>query len=259
MANAKATTAGKPGKHSRLQSRLAQLDAKRGLLIVFEGPDGSGKTTQRKLLKTWLKGEGHKVVTTKWNSSDLIKPLIKARKQIQSLNATEFSLLHACDFRHRLETEVLPALCAGKTVIADRFFFTALARDITRGLDLNWVLNLYGPILWPDAVFYFNVSPETSGARIAAERTPSYYESGQDVTGLEDPHASYRQFIGNVLGQYAGLASIFDFVTVDAEQSIYDQHQLIRGLFQTSVRKPWAEYNTEAVQDWLRSRPEMKI
>ena len=134
-----------------------------------------------------------------------------------------------------------------------------LALDITRGLDLNWVLNLYGPILWPDAVFYFAVSPETSGRRIAAERTPSYYESGQDVTGLDDPHASYREFIGQVLGQYAGLATIFDFVTVDAEQSIFDQHQLIRGLFQESVRKPWVEYNTEVIADWLRGRPEMQF
>lgn len=238
---------------------LEELEKKRGLLIVFEGPDGSGKTTQRKLLKTWLKGEGHDVITTKWNSSDLIKPLIKARKQLRALNATEFSLLHACDFRHRLETDVLPALCAGKTVIADRYLFTALARDITRGMDLAWVMNLYAPILWPDVVFYFSVSPETSGKRIAAERTPSYYESGQDVTAIEDPHASYRAFIEDVLGQYAGLAKIFNFITVDAERSIYDQHQMIRGLFEKSARKPWAEYNAEAVADWLRARPEMRI
>jgi dTMP kinase len=240
-------------------ARLAELEEKRGLLIVFEGPDGSGKTTQRKLLKTWLKGEGHDVVTTKWNSSELFKPLIKARKQIRSLNATEFSLLHACDFRHRLETEVLPALCAGKTVIADRYFFTALARDITRGMDLGWVMNLYGPILWPDVVFYFSVSAETSGKRIAAERTPSYYESGQDLTEIADPHASYQAFIGQVLGQYAGLATIFNFVTVDAEKSIYEQHQMIRGLFHESARRSWAEYNVEALADWLRGRPEMRI
>jgi dTMP kinase len=242
-----------------LRDRMAALEKKRGLLIVFEGPDGSGKTTQRKLLKTWLKGEGHDVITTKWNSSELLKPLIKARKQIRALNATEFSLLHACDFRHRLETEVLPALCAGKTVIADRYFFTALARDITRGMDLGWVMNLYGPILWPDVVFYFSVSAETSGKRIAAERTPSYYESGQDLTDIADPHASYKEFIGQVLGQYAGLSAIFNFVTVDAEKSIYEQHQMIRGLFQKSARKSWADYNVDALSDWLRSRPEMRI
>jgi dTMP kinase len=149
------------------------------MLIAFEGPDGSGKTTQRKLFKMWLEGSGQRVATTKWNSSKLIKPLVKARKAIHALNPTEFSLLHACDYRHRLETEVLPALAAGRTVVADRYLFTALARDSARGLDLNWLLNLYHPILWPDVVFYFAVSPRISLQRIAADRVPSYYESGR--------------------------------------------------------------------------------
>ena len=241
-----------------LAKTIASLESRRGSLIVFEGPDGSGKTTQRKLLKTWLKGEGHDVITTKWNSSKLIKPLIRTRKSMRSLSPVEFSLLHACDFHHRVETEILPALSAGQTVIADRYLFTALARDIVRGLDLDWVLNLYAPILWPDLVFYFKVSPETSGKRIAAERTPSYYESGQDITGMADPHASYRQFIGGVLGQYSGLAAIFNFVTVDAERSIYDQHQTIRKLFVESGRRSWTEYNTDAVASWLANRPEAR-
>src|SRR5581483_7365550 len=90
--------------------RICEQIKKRGkdrvLLIAFEGPDGSGKTTQRKLFKEWLVGEGYKVTTTKWNSSRLIKPIIKARKSIRSINQEEFCLLHAADFRHRLETEV---------------------------------------------------------------------------------------------------------------------------------------------------------
>ena len=98
-----------------------------GLLIAFEGPDGAGKTTQRKLFKTWLKGEGHDVVTSKWSSSRLVKPLIKARKKVHALGPEEFCLLHAVDFRHRLHTEILPALWQGKTVLADRFLFTGFA------------------------------------------------------------------------------------------------------------------------------------
>src|SRR5436853_4454945 len=105
----------------RARARLTDPRRLRGLLIAFEGPDGSGKTTQRKLFKTWLKSEGYPVVTTKWNSSDLIKPVIKSRKALHVLNAEEFSLLHAADFRHRVEHEILPALWAGKVVIADRF------------------------------------------------------------------------------------------------------------------------------------------
>src|SRR5438067_11914768 len=93
---------------------------RRGLLVAFEGPDGSGKTTQRKLFKTWLKAEGYDVVTTKWNSSDLIKPIIKSRKAVRALSPEEFSRLHGADFRHRVVPDILPALWAGKVGIADR-------------------------------------------------------------------------------------------------------------------------------------------
>src|SRR4029077_13461502 len=168
---------------------------RRGLLVAFEGPDGSGKTTQRKLFKTWLTSEGYDVVTTKWNSSDLIKPIIKSRKTLHALSPEEFSLLHGADFRHRVEHQILPALWDGKLVIADRFLFTGLARDVARGLDLDWVLKLYQPLLWPDLIFYFSVSPATSGKRVVTQRTPNFYESGQDVTELDDPVESYHRFI----------------------------------------------------------------
>ena len=113
----------------RIQEIIAQREESRGLLIAFEGPDGSGKTTQRKLFQNWLKSEGVPVVKAKWNSSELLKPLVRSRKSAHSLSPREFSLMHAADFRYRMETEVLPALWAGKTVVADRHFFTALARE----------------------------------------------------------------------------------------------------------------------------------
>ncbi|HXA48893.1 MAG TPA: dTMP kinase, partial [Candidatus Acidoferrum sp.] len=241
---------------NRLSDLVKQREHKRGLLIAFEGPDGSGKTTQRKLFKGWLKSEGHDVVTTKWNSSNLVKPLVKARKRARSLSPEEFCLLHAADFRYRLETEVLPALWQGKTVLADRFLFTALARDSARGLDLHWLLDVYYPLFWPDMVFYFAVSPETSGKRIAAERSPSYYESGQDVTQIDDPLVSYMRFISRVIREYEALAQIFQFVTVDAEQSIFRStppHP--RGLFLANQRKPWKDHNRKALTEWLGHRP----
>jgi dTMP kinase len=238
---------------------LAALEKRRGLLIAFEGPDGAGKTTQRKLFKTWLKGEGHDIVTTKWNSSKLVKPLTRARKNLRALDPREYCLIHAADYRHRLETEILPALAQGKVVIADRYLFTALARDAARGLDFDWILKLYSPICWPDIVFYFSVTPETSARRVAADRVPSYYESGQDVTGLEDPHHSYQEFMDRVIQEYSALALVFEFVTVDAEQSIYQQHQLIRQLFHQGRRRPWTTFNAPAVADWLASRPEVAL
>ena len=224
---------------------------RRGLLIAFEGPDGSGKTTQRKLFKTWLKAEGYDVVTTKWNSSDLIKPIIKSRKQLRALSPEEFSLLHAADFRHRVEHTILPALWEGKLVIADRFLFTALARDVARGIDLDRVLKLYQPLLWPDLVFYFSVSPTPSGRRVASQRTPNFYEAGQDVTDLEDPVESYHRFITRVIREYEALALVFKFVTVDAEQSIAEQHHQIRSLFREGEHRPWSDWNMDAFADWL--------
>ncbi|PYR86722.1 MAG: hypothetical protein DMG18_01905, partial [Acidobacteria bacterium] len=166
-----------------------------------------------------------------------------------------FCLLHAADFRHRLENEIVPALIKGKMVVADRFLFTALARDAARGLPLDWLLHIYSPLYWPDIVFYFSVSPETSGKRIAATRTPKYYEAGQDVTNISDPFESYRQFIGRVIQEYEALAVIFKFITIDAEAPIYDQHLQIRQLFQESRQRPWLEWNEEAIMDWANMLP----
>jgi len=224
---------------------------RRGLLVAFEGPDGSGKTTQRKLFKAWLKSEGRDVVTTKWNSSDLIKPIIKSRKAVQALSPEEFSLLHAADFRHRVEHTVLPALWAGQVVIADRFLFTGLARDVARGLDLDWVLKLYQPLLWPDLVFYFAVTPDTSSRRVTATRMPNYYESGRDVTELDDPVESYYTFIRRVIREYESLAIVFNMITIDAEQPIGEQHHRLRELFRDGQSRPWSEWNVEAVAEWL--------
>jgi dTMP kinase len=239
----------------RVRDRFADPTRRRGLLVAFEGADGSGKTTQRKLFKTWLQSEGREVVTTKWNSSELIKPLIKSRKALRVLSPREFSLLHAADFRHRVERTVVPALWAGKVVIADRFLFTGLARDVARGLDLDWVLNLYEPLLWPDLVFYFSVTPATSGLRITTTRTPTFYEAGQDVTEVEDPVDSYYRFITRVVREYEALALIFNFVTIDAERSIREQHEQLRILFRMGEQRPWSDWNVDAVAEWLSLTP----
>ncbi len=247
----KKTEAKRDAANRRLVELVRAQQEKRGLLIVFEGPEASGKTTQRKLFKTWLQSEGHDVVSTSWNSSPLINPLIRARKMAHSLGPEDYCLLHAADFRQRLELEILPALWAGKTVLADRYLFTALARDAARGLDLDWVLNVYAPLFWPDLVFYFELSGETSERRVAATKEPKFYEAGQDVTDIEDPLESFRSFIGRVIHEYKALAQIFQFVTVDGEKSIYDQHRAIRKLYLAGQRRSWEDWNVEAVADWL--------
>jgi dTMP kinase len=189
----------------------------------------------------------------------LIKPLIKARKQAHSLDPEEFSLLHAADFRHRMDTQVLPALAAGKTVVADRFLFTALARDAARGLDLHWLLHLYSPLYWPDIVFYFVVSPDTSRKRIASTRAPKYYEAGQDVTNIDDPYESYHSFVKRVIAEYDALSVIFQFIKVDGEKPIHEQHIRIRQLFNESRNRPWSRWNEEAIADWVETADSLKI
>ena len=236
-----------------LKQLIAEREGTRGLLIAFEGPDGSGKTTQRRLLKTWLESEGHDVVSTRWASSPLVQPLLKARKKIRTLSTQEYSLLHAVDFRHRIETSILPALWAGQTVLADRYLFTALARDAARGLDLDWLLHAYTPLLWPDLVIYFSMTPEDSQRRIASTRSPHFYEAGQDVTGLDDPLASYGQFIDRVVTEYENLAVIFKFVTVDAGDAVYRQHTRVRELVESVAKRPWTDFSKDAVEEWLRN------
>jgi dTMP kinase len=226
-------------------------DKSRGLLIAFEGPDGSGKTTQRKLLKTWLQSRDQVVVSTRWASSPLVRPLLRVRKKIHALSPLEYSLLHAIDFRHRIETEVLPALWAGKTVLADRYLFTALARDAARGLELDWLMHAYSPLLWPDLVLYFAMPPHVSSRRVAATRQPRFYEAGQDVTGIDDPLTSYQQFIDRVIREYDNLATIFKFVIVNAEDAVYRQHRHVRALVQGATKRPWLEFSAEAIDEWL--------
>lgn len=249
------------GSKSKIADTLAkQIEAReatRGLLIAFEGPDGSGKTTQRKLLKTWLESQGHPVVSTTWASSPLVKPLLRSRKRLRSLSTEEYSLLHAIDFRQRVERSILPALWAGKTVLADRYLFTALARDAARGLDLDWLLHVYSPLLWPDLVVYFSMTSKDSSRRIASARAPRFYEAGQDVTGIDDPLASYSLFIDRVVTEYENLSVVFHFVNIDAGDAVYRQHTRVRELVEKAQKRSWSAFSKEAIEEWLikSSRP----
>jgi dTMP kinase len=243
---------GNSGGRPTIEQLIARRDPSRGLLIAFEGPGGSGKTTQRKLLKTWLESRSQTVVSARWASSPLVKPLIHVRKKIRALSPVEYSLLHAIDFRHRVETEILPALWDGTTVLADRYLFTALARDAARGLELDWLLQAYAPLLWPDLVLYFAMPTQVSSRRVAATRRPRFYESGQDVTGIDDPLTSYQRFIDRVIQEYENLATIFKFVTVNAEDAVYHQHQHVRSLVADAHRRSWTGDSAEAVAEWLQ-------
>src|SRR5262249_45410561 len=120
-------------------------------------------------------------------------------------------------------------------VLADRYVFTGIARDVARGLDREWSMSLYMPVRWPDMVFYFLASPQTCAKRIAASRKIKYYEAGQDITGIADPFESYLRFASKVIEEYEKLNEEFAFITVDAHQPIHDQHRFIRHVYQTKL------------------------
>lgn len=207
-----------------------------GLLIALEGSDGAGKTTQRRLLKAWLESMDEDLVVTKWNSSPLFHPIIKARKTARTLDRVDYAILHAADFRHRYETVIEPALYENKVVLADRYIFTGIARDVARGLNREWSSKLYGSVRRPDIVFYFAASPETCAQRITASREIKFYEAGQDVTGIADPLESFLQFAPKVMHEYERLGKEFGFIVVDGEAPIYEQHRFIRETFSQRVQ-----------------------
>lgn len=199
-----------------------------GKLIVVEGVDGSGKSTQLDLLRNWLEAKGQSVIFTEWNSSALISKTIRKAKQANSLIPVTFSLLHATDFADRLENIIIPALKAGLIVLADRYCYTAFARDVARGVDKQWVRNLYGFAIRPDGAFYFHVPVDVSLGRIAVSRRPGFYEAGMDIGLSADPVESFQLFQSRIIGEYENMSEEFDFHIMPAEKTIHEQQMLFR-------------------------------
>ena len=156
-----------------------------GKLFVVEGIDGSGKSTQLDLLRKWLIGEGYCVAFSEWNSSPIVGETTRLGKKKKMLTPLTFSLIHAADFADRMERQMLPALKAGTVVLADRYIYTAFARDAARGLDRKWLKRLYSFAVRPTVAFYFDVPLDESLKRILAGRPAlKYYEAGMDMPGV---------------------------------------------------------------------------
>ena len=169
-----------------------------GLLIVIEGTDGSGKSTQLELLKKYLQAQSYGVMVSEWKTSRLIADVIDDAKERNLLNATTFSLLYAADFVDRLENQIIPALKSGFIVLLDRYYYTALARDVVRGQDIEWVKNLYDYAPEPDLVFYLDMPVDVLLKRIIGTTGLNYYESGRDIGFSTDFYKSfeiYQQYI----------------------------------------------------------------
>lgn len=191
-----------------------------GKLIVVEGADGSGRSTQIQRLVEWLEGSGHATVQVGLKRSTLVSDELAQAQQGNILSRTTFSLFYATDFADQLENIILPALRSGFMVMADRYIYTLMVRDMVRGMDEKWLKNLYGIALIPDIVFYLNVSPQELIQRnFAKTQSLDYWESGMDLGLSRDMFDSFLQYQGLVGQQFKRLEATYGFAIIDANRS----------------------------------------
>jgi dTMP kinase len=209
-----------------------------GKLIIVEGIDGSGKSTQIQLLYKWLSSLGHKVLLTEWNSSALVNDTIRRGKKKNLLTPMSFSILHATDFADRLAHLIIPPLKAGMIVLADRYIYTAFSRDVVRGVDRNWVRDMYGFAVKPDIAFYFRVPIEVSLKRILTGRISlKFHEAGMDLELSNDPKESFRIFQNKILEEYDLITEESGLTVMDATQAIKKQQALVREKVEDSIKE----------------------
>lgn len=192
----------------------------RGSLIVIEGTDGVGRSTQIEQLTYWLEVQGYGVVNTGWTRSPLLAETINEAKAGHALNVTTFGLLYAADFADRLENQIIPALRAGFIVVADRYMYTAFARNAVMGADPEWTRKLFGFAVVPDLVLYLKIDVKHLIPRVLEAKGMDYWESGMHLKLGSDIFESFRRYQARILREYERLADEFGFVTVDAEQPV---------------------------------------
>jgi dTMP kinase len=210
---------------------IPNVDLRRlaGKLIVVEGADGSGRSTQIARLRDWLEGCGHATVQVGLKRSTLVSEELDQAQNGNILSHTTLSLFYATDFADQLENIILPALKAGFMVLADRYIYTLMARDLVRGMDEAWLKNVYGIALVPDAVFYLNVSPEQLVQRnFAKNHALDYWESGMDLGLSREMFDSFLKYQGLMAQQFKRLQAIYGFNIVDGDRSAEEINDELR-------------------------------
>jgi len=199
-----------------------------GLLVVIEGTDGSGKSTQVNMLSKYIKDKSYGCIVSQWKTSRLISGVINEAKERNMLNTTTFSLLYAADYTDRLENEIIPALKSGFIVLMDRYIYTAYVRDSVRGHDINWIKNLYSFAPKPDLVFYLNVAPDILIKRLIAKNgVLDYFESGRDIGLSTDIYNSFEIYQKRCLEEYHKLKKEFNFIELDGTLPKKEIHKII--------------------------------
>lgn len=220
-----------------------------GRLFIVERIDGSGKSTQLDLLHKWLESRGYLVAFTEWNSSPVVRQTTKKGKDKRLLSTASFCLIHAADLADRIEHQILPALQAGAIVLADRYIYTAFARDVARGVEREWVRAIYRFAARPTLAFYFRVPLDESLQRILVGRPElKYYEAGLDLGLSNDPYESFRLFQSRILREYEHIVEEFGLTVIDATQPLVQQQAQMRKLILPHLKgvrkvehRPWRE------------------
>jgi dTMP kinase len=192
----------------------------KGKLIVVEGADGVGRSSQIRLLKQWLETKGHAVLATRMTRSALAGKGLRRAKKGTTLGRVTMTLFYATDFADRLEHEVLPALRAGFVVLTDRYIYTLAARALARGIDPDWLREVYGFALKPDRVFYLRASVDDLVTRVLQEGGFDYWESGMDLHLGDDRYESFVKYQSRIMRQFDKMVEDFGFTVIDATPSI---------------------------------------
>ena len=190
-----------------------------GKLIVLEGTDGVGRSTQIKKLRNWLEEEGYAVSDTGLTRSELTASGLEAAKSGHTLGPITMSLFYAADFADRLENQIIPALQAGFVVLSDRYFYSVVARDSLRGINRTWSKELYGIALKPDLILYMKASVPSLVTRLIHGRGLNYWEAGMDLHIADNFYDSFVQYQSMILEQFDILAEEYNFMTVNADQN----------------------------------------
>ena len=199
-----------------------------GKLIVLEGPDGVGRSTQIALLREWLESEGYAVTVTGLKRGKLAGKALRSAMDGHTLGDTTMNLFYATDFVDRLEREIVPALGASFVVLTDRYIYSIIARAQARGGDPAWLRNVFGFALAPDVIFYLQADLAHLVPRVLNVRGFDYWESGMDFLAGRDYYDSYVEYQTLILAQFDAMADEFGFVRIDANRSIHEVFQSLQ-------------------------------
>ena len=191
----------------------------KGKLIAIEGTDGVGRSTHIEMLQEWLEVQGYGVITTGWTRSNLMSKTIEMAKEGNILDRWSFTLLYATDFADRLEHQIIPALRSGFIVLADRYIYTALARDFVRSGDRKWVRDVFGFALVPDLVCYLRIDVETLVLRVIESKGMNFWESGMDLRLGGDLYDSFKKYQSLLIEEFDKMTEEFKFEVIDARKS----------------------------------------